>query len=564
MNFRKTTTIFLSIVIVAFILHLIVFPVTMVGGDEGRYTLDALRIDEGEIPIVDYTTRTPILLFLMFASTKLLGLSLFALRLPVLLFSALTSGVLFLLGKELYSRRVGVFSASIYLLSPMILWGNQVIKSENLTVLLVALSVLLLIKSIKNDKWYWFILSGLPIGIAYIERQSAASFLVTTALVLLWTAWRRKEGFKTFMKFLFSRGTAVFAGFLIGFSPIFLYFFSLNRESAVELWLTLFIVNATLAPTELATGVYEFIRGWSLNFVEDIAIQGWVIYFGAVSFVSLVAKSIFNKTAAMITFLLLSIPFYIHASKVILDWNFAPTIFASVAVGGTLFWFVVTKTFVLKNRDEIEAQYNFASVVILSWLLSVFIVYALFYKPGYDREFLVPLSLASGVVLSAFFSLSSKTYKTLAVLSFVVLWVGGAIWFNDPRTGPWWWEQETVVQASEFIRENTEEGEEIFTASSLPVLYAERRVFKQLNPYAIMLAPDDDTGWGTQPSPNEILRDLENNPPKLVVYDGRMGRNFIRKTNNVELEVFLETNYTPVATFGSGHRQDWIEIWERI
>jgi len=213
--------------------------------------------------------------------------------------------------------------------------------------------------------------------------------------------------------------------------------------------------------------------------------------------------------------------------------------------------------------SEPTIKYNLSSVLIVSWVVSVFVVY-LIYNSGYSREFLVPLSLASGVIMSGFFSMKQSVYKGVVVLSLIILWMGGFIWFSDPRTGGWWWDQRTVIDASEFIRAHTQEGEEIFTASALPVLFAGRDVYKQLNPYAIMLAPDDDTGWGTQPSPNEILQGLKSNSPRYVLYDGRMGRNFIRKTNNEELEAFLKSNYTPVASFGSGHRQDWIEIWEGI
>jgi len=567
MNIKKTAVIFLIIVSVALALHLIIFPTTMVGGDEGRYTLDALRIGGGEIPIADYTTRTPILLYLMFVSVKLFGLNLFALRLPMMLFSALTAGVLFLLGKELYSKRVGIISATVYMLAPMVLWSNQLIKSENLAVLLVALASLLLVKGIQKDRWYWFILSGLSVGVAYIERQSAVSFLVLAGFVLLWVAWQNKGGFKRFIQYSFSRGSLVALGFLAGFLPIFLYFFLLNSSTSTELWFSLFIVNSALAPQETVFNLYQFIRGWVLTFVEAIATQGWVIYFGAVSFVALVVSRVSDKKLwkyiSAIVFLLLSVPFYIHAGKAIVDWDFAPLTFVLATIGGTLFWFVVAKLYLLNDTSEPTIKYNLSSVLIVSWVVSVFVVY-LIYNSGYSREFLVPLSLASGVIMSGFFSMKQSVYKGVVVLSLIILWMGGFIWFSDPRTGGWWWDQRTVIDASEFIRAHTQEGEEIFTASALPVLFAGRDVYKQLNPYAIMLAPDDDTGWGTQPSPNEILQGLKSNSPRYVLYDGRMGRNFIRKTNNEELEAFLKSNYTPVASFGSGHRQDWIEIWEGI
>ena len=89
--------IFFLVSILAFFLLLTVYPFTMVGGDEGRFVQDALRIGRGEIPIADYGTRAPILSFFVNLSTALFGRSLFIFRLPVLLFSSLTAGFIFLL-----------------------------------------------------------------------------------------------------------------------------------------------------------------------------------------------------------------------------------------------------------------------------------------------------------------------------------------------------------------------------------------------------------------------------------------------------------------------------------
>jgi len=561
-NHKKINLTFIVIIAAAFLLQLLVFPFTMVGGDEGRYALDALRIGDGEVPVADYTTRTPILLFLIFWSTQFFGLSLLSLRLPAILFSALTAGFIFLLGKELHSRKAGIISSAVYLLAPIVLWSNQLIKSENLAALLVAVATLFFVKGIKRGRWRWFVFSGILTGVAYIERQSAASFLVMAALVLLWVLWQRKEGIRDFIQYAFLRGLWILLGFLAGFVPIFFYFFLLNKESAAQLWLSLFVVNAALLPQEAVLNLYQFARGWALTFVETIATQGWALYFGMVSFAVLAIKRVFGdggrKMFAALGFLLLSAPFYIHATNVIVDGNFAPLTFALAALGGSLFWILCVKM----SLQKPNIQNDLSFVVISFWIASVFLVY-LVYTSGYTREFLVPLSLASGVVLTGLFAVKSKAYKSALAVSLVILWVAGAVWFSDPRTGGWWWRQETVSEAAVFLVEHTQEGEEIFTASALPALLADREVFMRLSPYAFMLAPDKETGWGTQPSPDEILRGLKKAPPAYVVYDGRMERNFIRKTNNEELETFLQTNYSSVAAFGFGSRQDWIEIWEK-
>ena len=124
----------------------------------------------------------------------------------------------------------------------------------------------------------------------------------------------------------------------------------------------------------------------------------------------------------------------------------------------------------------------------------------------------------------------------------------------------WWWWQETIINTSAFLKEHTVPGDLIFTANPLPVILAERRTVADITSYAMVFAKDANSAHGTFPSPREVLNLLEANPPRYTLVDGRMESHFFR--TYPFFEDFVNKNYKKVATFGTGHRRDWTEVWE--
>ncbi len=131
------------------------------------YRLGAHDLWYDEVFAVLYTDRPHAALaphlFYEFLSfwVKIFGVSELSLRFLPMLFSFLTTGVVFLLGKELFNKRTALFSAWLITLSPFHLWYAQEARDYGMLVFLGTLSSYVLYMALKQSsfkKWLVFVL----------------------------------------------------------------------------------------------------------------------------------------------------------------------------------------------------------------------------------------------------------------------------------------------------------------------------------------------------------------------------------------------------------------------
>ena len=141
-----------------------------------------------------------------------------------------TCGVLYLLGKEMANRQVGLCSALLAALyQPFILYSIVPLKTT-LEAILFSLTALLLARALTgNGPWRFFLL-GLATGLLNATRENTIVFSVIILAVLLWTNLRSGEPFKRSA----SQGGTFIVGVLLALSP----FMVRNYVTAGELVLT--------------------------------------------------------------------------------------------------------------------------------------------------------------------------------------------------------------------------------------------------------------------------------------------------------------------------------------
>ncbi|MBI4003253.1 MAG: tetratricopeptide repeat protein, partial [Nitrospira defluvii] len=141
-----------------------------------------------------------------------------------------TCGVLYLLGKEMANRQVGLCAALLAALyQPFILYSIVPLKTA-LEVFLFSLTALLLARALKgNGPWCLFLL-GLATGLLNATRENTIVFSVIILAVLLWTHLRSGEPLKRFA----FQGSTFIVGLLLALSP----FMVRNYVTAGELVLT--------------------------------------------------------------------------------------------------------------------------------------------------------------------------------------------------------------------------------------------------------------------------------------------------------------------------------------
>jgi 4-amino-4-deoxy-L-arabinose transferase-like glycosyltransferase len=568
----KDRTIFWVIVFLALAALFIVHPFTLINGDEGIYVQYASLLESGKIPIADYEARTPILLFLINFFTIIFGPSILVFRLPVIITTALSAGFLFLLGKELFSRKVGAIAGFLYGLNPYVLWSDSVIKSEMLTILFTILSALFLAKALKRQNWYWYSLSGLWAGLALLERHSGAAFFFASACIVIARAYQKTD--LTLLqkaREVFKKGLFITTGVLVGFLPGFLWIASRDLSRALEFW---FGISARILglsiPNSLATsfGVlsYPVFREWGLTLVEDMAVQAWVLFVGLFIFILvgiqvLFKKSLLRTVSFFLVLILFGGAFMEHSLGVFFtQGNFHPFVFLSALLLSVPLFFVVYIRFVQNELIALHIrQYCQQILFLVFWFLGLVIIYS-FWNPSYLREFIAPAALVSALIVSAVPFASFKRYEKIVVLvSIVGLYGTSLAWFTNPFTGGWLWRQETMNSTAEYIKIHTQPQEEVFSANPLPLMLADRRVFRDISSYSIISVARADEKWGTYPSPAELLAQLKAQPPRYAIIDERMKKHIF--TPFPVFRDFVVEEYKQVASYGE--KKDRTEIWQR-
>ena len=112
---------------------------------------------------------------------KLFPISEFSLRFPSLLFSAFTVIFIYLIGRELFDRRVGLIAAVFAGLSPFQLWYAQEARSYSLVLFLCTLASYFLLLAAKNRKRAWWF--------CFVAVSVMAIFTNFLSMVLLFAQW---------------------------------------------------------------------------------------------------------------------------------------------------------------------------------------------------------------------------------------------------------------------------------------------------------------------------------------------------------------------------------------
>ena len=199
---------------------------------------------------------------------KFFGVSEFSLRLPSLIFSFFSVYLLYLLGKTLFNKKVGIISSIFIGLSPFHLWYAQEAREYAIILFFGLLSSLLFFIALKDNKvklWLFFIL----VSIAGLYTHYFYIFLILAQSLYLLYIRKLKIGFREIVSFF---GIAlVFSFYLGGFLRKMFHVqrgFWIPQPGWRSLFITLenFTLGYTAAPpiyfiSDFLTGVF-FI--WSL------------------------------------------------------------------------------------------------------------------------------------------------------------------------------------------------------------------------------------------------------------------------------------------------------------
>lgn len=125
----------------------------------------------------------PLFLIITHSWTKLFGCSEFIARLPSVIFNTLSIPLIFLFGRKLFNKKVGIFSALLLALSPFQLWYAQEIRHYSLSLFFGLLSTYFLIMVIQNKPKYWLYFT-LSSAAAFYSGEFHIFLLITQILII--------------------------------------------------------------------------------------------------------------------------------------------------------------------------------------------------------------------------------------------------------------------------------------------------------------------------------------------------------------------------------------------
>ena len=168
-----------------------------VNPDEGAHLLDARMVLDGLLPIVDYESRQPLYIFSLAFLFKMFGVHLWVGRLLPALSTLGTGWIIYLIGKRMFSVKVGLIAFTVYLFLPLTLVWSVIVKSEPLGVFFGCVSIYFVLRTfdqtVRNTGWT--ILAGMFSALAYYSRQT---LIYIPVIVLFYFLLRRdiKKGQK--------------------------------------------------------------------------------------------------------------------------------------------------------------------------------------------------------------------------------------------------------------------------------------------------------------------------------------------------------------------------------
>lgn len=195
-----------------------------------------------------YNFQTGFVMYLALV-IKIFGSHLIFLKIFEILFMSLTNVFVYKIASKVYTKKIGIISSIIYSLLFFNIAGSSIINNQHFSTLLVILSIYFFIK----DKCFYYVLSGILVGIANIIRPSSIIILISFCLFLLWKLLI--NNFKTWKTFL------------IGFLLIILSAFSTMKIFDYSL------LNLNVVPTSTLSSnakYFKFVLGIHENGIYNI------------------------------------------------------------------------------------------------------------------------------------------------------------------------------------------------------------------------------------------------------------------------------------------------------
>lgn len=168
--------------IVLLVARVVYIPATQIAlfYDEAYYHFWSMQLDSG------YYSKPPMVAWVIALSTYLFGHGQeFSVKLAAPLLYAGSAYLVFLIGKQLYSSKVGRWSALILFTSPLITFNSLFITTDAPLLFFWAMALLFFIRAIQTNTTSMYVLFGLACGMGMLSKYAMIVLLLSLFIFLV-------------------------------------------------------------------------------------------------------------------------------------------------------------------------------------------------------------------------------------------------------------------------------------------------------------------------------------------------------------------------------------------
>ena len=543
--------------------------------DEGIHLYDAKLITEGFVPFRDYFTREPYYIYLLSFFVKIFGTDLLVSRLLSVIASTLTIPIIYLLGKNIFSQKIGFISAIIFSLSPFVIYntylGNlygvypfvlslvflsffYLLKDTNKKNVLVAGFLLGLAVHFYRLTIFYFPIIGFIWGLQIYKKTKLKKFLLFCLSIILpfflpLIYFSYQAGYCNF-EIIYGTNELIIAYFSIPLGLIFGIIFSklwqkYNTKKQIIVFSLLLLLFGFSIFSFLNIGI---IKECKAKICFDALLQSWHLIFLIFVVLAIYLKKIlFNnsKLSFVLKIVFLGTILYLAYYGIIVAQNlqlWGARILSIHLKYLFLVIFSLSIIFLFFLNQKINFKLlNFKKDTVYWWLL--FFAPATFYLIHvqiFASNFMSYIVLGSIMAALGFWFLL-KIYQnsnyvikvSLIIILFGLIYAPVYLYAKFPLRERMW-PQEARKEIKNYIKQNTVKNEEIFTMANVFVLEANRKSVLDLSRsliYAVNpIEIPDLIGTAKNLIPSDELARYVKNNINLILIDNRIKQIFL--TNN--------------------------------
>ena len=165
-----------------------------------------------QAPALGYFSKPPMIAWIVWSETALLGDAEWAIRLASPVLHAFTALVVFAIGRRLFESRIALLGALAYLTTPGVSYSSTLMSTDVPLLLCWAVALYAFLRAREEESWRWPILCGAAIGTGLLSKYAMLYFLLGAAVACMVDAKSRRL-------VLGVRGLAIVAVAIVLFAP---------------------------------------------------------------------------------------------------------------------------------------------------------------------------------------------------------------------------------------------------------------------------------------------------------------------------------------------------------